>query len=153
MGFFSTLKNHFKIELEGSNFFWYVLCYASPCIQIFRSVAFIVFVYQRVEKTWNCLWSKRWQAFAVVLRAKRAKPPQGGGPKGRRKPQVRRNEVSAVEFASVYYIKFVKFAKIPIFELQKRYVPDKLKSPKFVQTIIYHRRNINQNFVNFRWTV
>ena len=82
-----------------------------------------------------------------------SKTTAGGGPKGRRKPQVRRNEVSAVEFASVYYIKFVKLAKIPILELQKMYVPYKLKSPKFVQTIIYHRRNINQNLVNFRWTV
>ena len=79
-----------------------------------------------------------------------SKTTAGGGPKGRRKPQVLRNEVCAVEFASVYYIKFVKFAKIPIFELQKRNVPDKLKSPNFVQTVIYHRRNINQNFVNFR---
>ena len=63
------------------------------------------------------------------------------------------NEVSEVEFASVYYIKFVKFAKIPIFEVQKRYVPVILKSPKFVQIIIYNRRNTKQNFVNFRWIV
>ena len=80
----------------------------------------------------------------MVLRAKRAKPPQGAA------RRAAGNEVSEVEFASVYYIKFVKFAKIPIFEVQKRYVPVKLKSSKFVQIIIYNRRNTKKNFVNFR---
>ena len=56
----------------------------------------------------------RWFASLRPEGPEARKPPQGipvGGPKGRRKLQVRRNEVSAVQFASVYYIKFVKFAE------------------------------------------
>ena len=60
MAFFRTLKKHFTIELEGSYFFWYVLCYISHCKTIFRSAASMVFICQGVEKTWNCLCDKIW---------------------------------------------------------------------------------------------
>ena len=51
------------------------------------------------------LISRSWQASAVVLRAKRAKPPQGAA------RRAAGNEVSEGEVARVYYMFYLVFAK------------------------------------------